>query len=173
MPSGSVDEAAKRHWLMSLGLIGMIVLCGVLLGLTELSKPWTVAVQVVTAVAGAALGSTIRLDTSRQTIHNQARPATRHLFDQVMRLRQMVLRAEGRQASILDLASVDSVLDPHRTADWFGELGAGLRSEIDATATAIEDWGDLAPLVVENELSNYRTRVDRLPANDEGQTNYE
>lgn len=173
MSSGSVDEAANRHWLISLGLVGVIILCAILLGLAHLSRPWIVAVQVTTAVAGAALGSAIRLDTSRQTIHNQARPATRHLFDQVTRLRQMVVRAEGHQASIIDSASRDLVLDPHRTADWFGDFGAGLRSEINATATAIEDWGDLAPEVVGRELSNYRDRENRLPTNQEGPANNE
>lgn len=169
MSTGSVEEAAKNHWLVSGALIGVIILCGVLLGLADLNKPWTVAVQVVTAISGAALGSTIRLDTSRQAVNNQARPATRHLFDQAIRLRELVQRAESYEASIAELASADDMtLDPNRTADWFGVLGSSLRAEILATATAIDNWDDLAPAVIKNELSNYKSREERLPTTQKG-----
>lgn len=162
MSGGSVRNALKTHRFIAVLLVVVIAILVGILGLADLSKPWTITVQVGTAVAGAALGNYLRMDFSNSVVYNQARPATRHLFDQVGRLRKLVLKAEGYQSAIVELSSVDG-LDPARTSDWFGSLGASLRDEINATALAIENWGDLAPDVRDDELKSYGTRLERLP----------
>jgi len=43
------------------------------------------------------------------------------------------------------------------------EIAFHLRDEINSTATAIEDWGDLARDVYESELERYQTRHERSP----------
>jgi len=169
MLGGSLADAVKGHRVLPIVLVGVIVVCAVLLGVAHLSRPWTVSIQVASAVAGAALGNALRLDLSQSVVRNQARPATRHLFDQLSRLRNLVLRAEGYQATLEQASLNGEGLDQARTGDWFGALGAGLRDEINATAAAIEHWGDLAPDVRDTEIANYQTREQRLPAWQEGQ----
>lgn len=167
MSRGSLGEAAKHNRLVTVALVCGIAICAVLLGIKDLSKPWTIGLQVASAVAGAALGNALRLDHSQGVVRNQARPAIRHLFDQVGRLRGLVQRAELYQAEVDSAATSSTRLDHARTSDWFGGLGQGLRDEINATAAAIENWGDLAPEVQEAELESYRTREQRLPAGQE------
>lgn len=174
MPRGTIQEAAKHHRVLAVVLVGVILICAVLLGVGDLSKPWVVVLQVASAVAGAALGNTLRTDLSRSVVHNQARPATRHLFDQVSRLRGLVTRAEGYQSALTDNGpSADGSVNSHRVGDWFGSLGADLRAEILATATAIENWGDLAPDIRDAEFASYQTREQRLPNSQEGRQEHE
>jgi hypothetical protein len=158
MIRGSLADANSRHRLWALGLTGLIVVASVLLGVQELGRAWTVGLQVATAVAGAALGNFLRLDFSESVVRNQARPAARHLFDQVERLRRLVQRAESYEVEVRATAA-----DSERTADWFGFLGTALRDEINATAASIEHWGDLAPDVRNEELVSYQERESRLP----------
>jgi hypothetical protein len=163
MSRGSNAGALSRHRVVAICLIGIIVVCAVLLGVRNLSKPWTVALQVLTAVVGAALGNYLRRDLAESVVRNQARPATRHLFDQVGRLRQLVQLAETHELNIREAWEQGRRVDPDRSSDWFGSLGRALRDEINATATAIENWGDLAPDVQDSELANYESRGQRLP----------
>ena len=100
MNRGSLREVAKNNRVVAGVLIAVIVVVAVILGFASPSKPWIIFLQVVSAVVGAALGNVLRLDVSQSTVTNQARPATRHLFDQVSRLRILVQRAEGYQVAI-------------------------------------------------------------------------
>lgn len=161
---GSLAGAAKNHRLQCVALIGAIVVCAVLLAVKHLDKPWIVTLQVVSVVAGAALGNALRGDHAQSVVRNQARPAIRHLFDQVRRLRTLVQRAEGYQAFMSAQDQDGRQVDTQRTADWFESLGQGLRDEIDAAASAIQNWGDLAPDVRDDEFESYQTREDRLPS---------
>lgn len=156
---GSIKSAASNHRVISVALVGVIIVCAVVLGVKpRLSTPWTVGLTVLSAVAGAALGNTLRLDLTESVYKNQARPATRHLFDQIRRLQGMVVRVELHGEK---LASHD--VDPERASDWFIALGNELRAEIDACATAIDNWSDLATDVREEEWKKYLDRDTRLP----------
>lgn len=147
-------------------LIMVIAVIAVVLGVVDLSRGWTIAFQIASAVAGAALGNALRIDASAERIRDQARPATRLLFDQVFRLRALVVRTEEYQATISDPES--GRIDRARIADWFGHLGGHLRDEINATASAIENWGDLAKDVRDEELANFNQREQRLPTQQNG-----
>lgn len=160
---GSIGDALRNHRLLTMLCVGVIIVCAVLLGLKELSRPWTVVLQVASAVSGAALGNFLRLDLSQSVVRNQARPATRHLFDQVGRFRSLVQRAEGFEQVVRQACGDGQSIDQDRIGDWFGSLGMELRDEINATAAAIEHWGDLAPDVRDLELANYDDRERRLP----------
>lgn len=160
---------SRGHTALIVGLILVIAVCAVLLGVWEnLSRPWAVTLQVASAVAGAALGNALRLDLSRQAVRNQARPATRHLFDQAARLRTMTQQVEGLKTWIQKAHTSATPLDHQRVGDWFGNVGEGLRSEIAAVATALENWGDLAPGEIEAELQKYQNRDKRLPGSPDG-----
>src|SRR4051794_21288462 len=99
--SGSIKAAAKNHVVASVVLVGVIVVCAVVLGVKpKLGTPWTVGLSVLSAVAGAALGNTLRLDLTASVYRNQARPATRHLFDQIRRLQSMVVRVESHGETV-------------------------------------------------------------------------
>ena len=159
MFSGSVAAAAKNYRVVSVILVGVIVVCAVVLGVQErLSTQWTVGLSVISAVAGAALGNTLRLDLTESVYRNQARPATRHLFDQIRRLQSMVVRVERHSAAFL--AEQD---DPGRASDWLAALGNELRAEIEAAATAIYNWSDLAADVRDEEWQKNLDRDSRLP----------
>ena len=62
----------------------------------------------------------------------------------------------------------DEAGDQERTADWFYALGYELRTEIDAAATAIDHWGDLASDVREDEWQKYFNRDERIPSQEGG-----
>lgn len=162
MSRGSVREAIRSRRFVALGLVIAIGVCAVLLGVAELGKGWTIALQIGSAVAGAALGNYLRLDAADQEVQSQARPAVRHLFDQVGRLRTLVVRVEGFGERV-SVAEKDPSIGPERIADWFNTVGASLRDEINATALAIEHWGDLAGDVQDQELVNFANRDQRLP----------
>lgn len=168
-PEGSIATALKNTRVITASLVVIIAVSAVLIGLGKLTTGWTVAAQIVSAIAGAALGNFLRLDMSQHVVRNQAKPATRHLFDRVTRLRAMVVRSERYHAQVKELAELDVALDHDRIGDWFGFLGEGLRSEINATASAIEDWGDLAKDVVDSEIESYNSRNDRLPTQESEQ----
>ena len=163
-PSGSVATALRNTRLISSILIVLIGVCSILIGLGKLSVGWLLTAQVISAIAGAALGNFLRLDLSTHVVRNQAKPATRHLFDRVRRLRTAVVAAESYQAKVKELEGLQVPLDHGRIADWFGFLGDGMRGEIDATATAIQNWGDLAKDVVDAEVESYNSRNSQLPA---------
>jgi hypothetical protein len=170
IPTGSVADALKNTRVVTSLLILVIAVAAVLIGQGRLSTGWTVTAQIASAIAGAALGNFLRLDISQSVVRNQARPATRHLFDRATRLRALVVKAEGYESQVTDMEDLVGVpLDQHRIADWFGVLGDGMRAEIDATATAIENWGDMAKDVVDAEVESYNTRNARLPAQGFGQ----
>lgn len=58
-------------------LVAVIAVCAMLIGLGHLSRGWIVGAQIISAIAGAALGIFLRLDVSQHVVRNQARPATR------------------------------------------------------------------------------------------------
>lgn len=62
-----------------------------------------------------------------------------HLFDRVTRLRLLVVKAESYRTRLREVTEADEPIDPARVGDWFGFLGEGMRAEIDATATAIQN----------------------------------
>lgn len=163
--TGSIQDAEKTHNLAAAALVGVIVVCAVILGVERPSTPWTVGLSVASAVTGALLGNVVRLDLSQNIYRVQARPATRHLFDQVQRTRALVIRVEGYGA----MCRTEDISN-ERTADWFASVGNELRSEIEATATAIDNWSDLAADVRDEEWGKYLNRNSRLPGH-EGPTN--
>ena len=160
----SFEAGVGNTRVLSFALIVAIAVCAVLIGLADLGTGWTVTLQIASAVAGAALGNFLRLDLAQHVVRNQARPATRHLFDQVTRLRRMIERADACQAAIQNDEVTNIALDHARVGDWFGSVSQGLRDEITSTATALENWGDLAKDVLDDEFTNYQTRDTRLPA---------
>ncbi len=168
-PTGSVANALKSTRVVTSFLMLVIAVSAVLIGQGKLSTGWTVAAQIASAVAGAALGNFLRLDISQNVVRNQAKPATRHLFDSAARLRSLVVKAESYQTQVKEMDGAGLPLDPQRVSDWFGFIGDGLRDEIDSTATAIGNWGDMADDVVVAEIQNYNSRSTRLPAQGFGQ----
>jgi len=167
--SGSLSEAGRGHRLIATGLIGVIIVSAVVLGLNDVSKPWTIFLQVLSAVAGAALGNFLRLDLTDAVVRNQARPSIRHLYAHVTRLSGLVTLVERRQAELKSSSdgAADAV-DPRRVADWFGSVGSELRAGIDSTALAIENWNDLAPDIRLSEFQNFQSRNSRLPESGTG-----
>jgi len=161
--TGSVDETGWKRKLIAFVLAAAILVCAALLVFVTLNKQWTVAMQVISAISGAALGSILSVDSSRLTVRNQARPAMRRKFDQISRLQTLVLRVEAFEDTIRHPPDVGKRPDASRIADWLESIADGLRAEIDSTATSLEDWGDLAQDVYEHELSKYRTRGTRMP----------
>lgn len=165
-----LDVVAKGHRLVAIVLICVVVVCAVVLGVNDLDAPWQVAFTVASAVAGAALGNVLRLDSSDEVVRNQARPAVRHLFDQARRIRTLVQKAEAHQAAVESKAAVTEDEADRRVADWFGSLGDALRNEIDATVAAIDHWGDLTEDVRKPELLSYQRQAAELsPDNDTNQ----
>lgn len=158
MSQGSLRDSAKTHNLVAVVLVGVIVVCAVVLGVVKPNTAWTVSLSVISAIAGALLGNVVRLDLSQSVYRVQARPATRHLFDQVRRLRGLVVRVE-EYGAVCRQADISS----ERASDWFTSVGNELRGEIEATATAIENWSDLAADVREEEWDKYLNRSSRLP----------
>ena len=131
------------------------------LGLSSLGRGWVITLQISSAVAGAALGNFLRLDMSDQVVRNQARPAMRHLSDQIGRLQRLVIQVERHGAQLSEDGG--SVIPSVRTADWFDSIGQSLRNEIAASASAIEDWNDLAPSILDQEKQKFDHRDQRLP----------
>lgn len=158
MSQGSLRDSAKTHNLVAVALVGVIVVCAVVLGVEKPNTAWTVGLSVISAVAGALLGNVVRLDLSQSVYRVQARPATRHLFDQVQRLRGLVIRVEQYGATCRQ-----EEISRDRASDWFTSVGNELRAEIEATATAIENWSDLAADVRTEEWNKYLSRSSRLP----------
>lgn len=159
MDMGSLDSAKRRGWLVALGLTVLVILSIGLLTFVDLSRPWTAVFSIVSAVAGALLGNYVRHDYADSVVVNQARPAMRHLFQQIDRLRAMVIQAEGFSADV-----AQEPVESNRISDWFGTVGSSLRNEIEATAGAIENWGDLTPSTQDAELKRYQRRMERLPS---------
>lgn len=169
MPNGTIDEPSKHAHLYAFLLVGVIVVCAIaLVSIDKLSTPWTVALQVISAVAGAGLGTVLRADRAAAVVRNQARPAIRRLFDQATRLGNLVSRVEAHQTTARELSQAGTPLDTARLSDWLTIISENLRGEIDATATAIDDWGDLSPDVRQAEIDNYRTRNQRMPQGNAG-----
>lgn len=158
MSQGSLRDSAKTHNLFAFILVGVIIVCAVVLGVSKPNTAWTVGLSVISAVAGALLGNVVRLDLSQSVYRVQARPATRHLFDQARRLGDLVIRTEQYGAIC---RQEDISLD--RASDWFTSVGNELRAEIEATATAIDNWSDLAADVRDEEWGKYLSRNSRLP----------
>lgn len=158
---GALQQAWERMRHVSFGLIVGIAICTLILVLADTSPLVRATLQTITAILGAALGNALRVDYERNVVHNQARPAVRHLFDHVGRLQILVINAENRQSQLRKTEAAAE--DRERVADWFGAIGQELRHEIDATATAIENWGDLAPEVRSAEFDSYLSRSDRMP----------
>lgn len=167
MADGSLAEREKTHMVWAVVLIVAIAVMAVVLGVVELSKPWVITLQVATAVAGAALGNFLRLDASQSVVRNQARTAVRQLFDHVNRHHEMYGRVERYQALVRDAALEDEALDHERVGDWFAVVSADIEGQITSTATAIENWGDLALDVRNAEFLSYQSRNERLPSRDE------
>lgn len=156
--SGSIRKRVESQGWFTFALVGLILLCTALLVFAPLGAFGTFLASAVLAIAGAYLGNEIRTDLSADLVRNQARPATRELFDHSERLSAIVQRAEAHQQSIEDARQLGHQLDPGRVADWFGTIGFSLRHEISSTASAIENWGDLAKDVLEDERASYITR---------------
>lgn len=164
MSMGIVDATSWRRKLFAFALVAVILVCAALLVFVDdLNKSWTVAMQVISAVAGAALGSVLQMDVARSAVRNQARPAIRKIFDQASRLGELVERVERHGNTIRQNAASGRKSDSQRIADWFESIGYNLREEINSSATAIEDWGDLARDVYEAEVERYKTRHERMP----------
>jgi hypothetical protein len=166
------EKSRHRGWTIALILSGVVLVCAILLAVKDLSRPWVIALQVVTALSGAALGSAIRFDLERDRVTDEAHPAIRHLFDQVSRFQRMVTRAEAWGAEARERAAVDLSPESARLAERLERIGEDIRNEIRATASSIDFWGDLAPEAQEQEIRNYGRRDGRLPGST-SEDNYE
>ena len=154
MALGAVKQMSPGRIVWILALLGVIFLSAYLLATQkDLSTNWSVVLSVVSAAAGAALGNALQHDQAALLVRNQARPAIRHLFDQLRRVQLMVLRVEDHGAEI------EAVSGAGRVSDWFAFVGRELRQELEATATAIEHWSDLAPGVRKEEHDKYAERT--------------
>lgn len=144
--------------------IGILVIVAALgsgaLVLFDLSKFWTTVIQVLVIVAGAALGNALALDHSRALVQQQARTSIRHLIEQAVRMGREVEALEARSEGIRNAANRP---DKNGTADGFADAARTLRHEIDATTSAMENWGVLDPIAQQEELQNFRDRQQRMP----------
>lgn len=151
--------AGLRRWLPVIIGIAVIALATTALTFFTIPRPWTAIPTIASIIAGAWLGKYLQDDRSAELVSNQARPAIRHLFDQIDRLRALVIQADSRVSSLVQRGSEHA-----QSADWFEGFSFSLRSEIESTASAIEHWGDLSPDVQATELAKYQTRSERLPS---------
>jgi hypothetical protein len=144
--------------------IGLLVVVAALasgaLVLYEPGNFWTTVLQVVAIVAGAALGNAFALDHSRALLRQQARSSIRRLIEQATRMGRDVEVYESRAEVIRGTSTPPDRL---RAADWFDDGARSLRHEIEATTSAIEDWGALAEDVQEQEIRNFTDRHLRMP----------
>lgn len=157
-----MSAASWKRKLVAFGLVAAILLSAALLVFGDLSKPWLVAMQVASAVLGAALGSILQVDSARATVENHSGPSIRRLFDQATRLNLLVRRVEAR-VNVQAGGSSDRELE--RMIDFLDSISHELRNEINATVTGVEDWGDLSRRTYQAELERYDTRQDRMPGN--------
>jgi hypothetical protein len=167
--NGSIVRRSQHGIWEPVALILIIFICAAVLIFADPGKIWSIVVAVVSTVAGAQLGNVLRADLSGDLVRNQARPATRELFDHSSRLSGVVQLAESRQLELEEAAAGNESLDPRRVADWFGSIGFSLRGEIASTASAIENWGDLARDVLVAERASYVARQQEGNASEGGQ----
>lgn len=158
MSGRSTGIAGASRWLPIVILVAVIGLATTALTFFTIPRPWTAIPTVVSILAGAWLGKYLQDDRSALLVSNQARPAIRHLFDQIDRLRALVIQADSRVSTLSERGSEHA-----QTADWFEGFSFSLRSEIESSASAIEHWGDLSPDVQACELDKYKTRSERIP----------
>ena len=155
------DITGGTSWwrkLLAFILIAVITVCAIMIVVGDLSKPWTAATQIGSAIAGAGLGSILSADFTRRGVSNHVRPSIRRLYDQATRLRILVQRVEFTAAAIDSGDSSRTAEKLRRASDQFGFIGHQLRDEITSTASAIEDWGDLSRSVYQAELDRYQER---------------
>lgn len=165
MTKGTIAERQRKRYWVPVVLVVLIAVCTGLIIFAGPGKLVTTILTVVSAVGGAALGSLIRADLSGDLVRNQARPATRELFDHSYRLGVLVQLSEGYRVLIDESLSTGTQIEEQRVADWLGMISVSLRAEITSTASAIENWGDLAKDVLEAERVSYIARQQlREPA---------
>lgn len=156
--SGSLNSAKKHSRVRAALLISLVGVSIVSLTFFDIPQPWTAVPSFVSAISGAMLGNYLRDDYAEGVVKNQARPAIRHLFGQINRLRGMVLRVESWGAQ-----PGQSAESAHVVEERLASLGVELRNEIEATSAAIDHWGDLSPEVQAAELDRYKDRENRIP----------
>jgi hypothetical protein len=118
---------------------------------------------VILAVAGAALGSILQVDSAKSAVENQIRPAIRRQFERATRLSVLVQRIDDYSFAVRQSTPGTGESEPSRVADRLDDIAFHLRDEINSTASAIEDWGDLARNVSAQELERYQNRDQRSP----------
>jgi len=153
-------SAERLRWVFVGSLVVAIVASATLLVSVHPNKFWTVALQVVGVLAGAALGNALTRDHSRSLMNQQAGGAIRRLVDQATRMGTTAVRLENQGD---ELRADPSASQPERIADWLTHAATDLRNEIGATASAIEDWGSLAPEIRDDEVKKFKERKNRLP----------
>lgn len=155
---GNVGPSERERWVRIVACISVIVISTTVLTFVDIPRLWTAIPTLASVLSATWLGKYLQDDRSVAVVNNQARPAVRHLFDQVDRLRALVMRADRYSADLNN----QNPPDP-RAADWFDNLSGALRGEIEATTSAIENWGDLASGVQLEELKKYGERHKRIP----------
>lgn len=156
---GSLERKHKRVIIIPLVLVAIFGLCAYILVSTNLSAFGLIVTQTVSAVATAALGNYLRMDHERSAVRDHARVSVRQLFDQAARMGRAVRTLEARGA----LLEQDPTISSERIIDWLDNSARDLRNEIDSTAQAIENWGDLAPNERHSELEKHKDRSERMP----------
>ncbi|MGP9615253.1 hypothetical protein ACT3TE_18595 [Brachybacterium sp. AOP42-B2-9] len=156
---GPLERKILRIVAIPVSLIAIFVICAFVLISAELSAIGTIVAQTISAVSGAALGNYLRLDHERNSVRDHARVSVRQLFDQAARMGNAIKALETRRNLLQQAPAVSE----DRIADWLDTAANDLRNEINATAQAIENWGDLAPDVRQSELKKHVDRPVRMP----------
>jgi hypothetical protein len=152
-------SADIRRLLYVLSLVAVVIGSTAAAVTLEPSNWQKVVLQGVAVVAAAALGNALKADQSRSLVRQQAGSSIRRLIEQATRM--------GDQVSVLErqrdvLKDHGHELNSVRVGDWFDSAASALRVEINATASAIEDWGAMAPDIQNVEVQNFLTRNKRL-----------
>lgn len=157
------------HWLKILSLIAIVVASASLLVWGKAPPILNVSAQVGSALAGAGFGVLIARKSADESTRNHTRPAVRQLFDQMARLRYLVVASESRAELLRNAEYVDA----QRIGDWLDEFGQSMRSEINSCGSAIQNWADLAPDIHEDEWAKYNTREQEKQLQSSGEDQHE
>lgn len=156
VPQWTAADIRRLLWVVGL-LVALAVCAGLLLS-SQVTGFWKVVTQVTSVFLGGLLGNAVKADQSRSLIRQQAGSAIRRLIEQATRMGDEVNHLESRRDEVRDNTTR---FNQARVADWLDDAARALRAEIEATTSAIDDWGGMAPDVKAFEIKQFEERAHR------------
>lgn len=145
---GAGSGGDSKRFVTSAALVAVLALCSVTLLTSSLPAYAQAVVQVISAVAGAWLGSIIQTGSLSASIRQQARSSIRHLLD----------HAELLGALATSIRDPGLTTTPKELEVWCDGLHAQVRAALASTQTAVANWDDVAPGLQDEEMQRYFAR---------------